>query len=85
MPNNCGKCEAQKTGFALTSGEIVIVQDADLEYSPGEIPNVIQPILDGHADVVYGSRFLVRKTARVLYHYIAKQEFDAVLELIYRC
>jgi len=53
----------------LTTGNIVIIQDADLEYDPEEIPQVIQPILDGHADVVYGSRFLVRKASRVLYFY----------------
>jgi hypothetical protein len=53
----------------------VIVQDADLEYNPKEIPDVIQPILDGHADVVYGSRFLVRRSSRVLYfyHYVANK------------
>lgn len=66
---NSGKTEALKTGFALTTGEIVIIQDADLEYDPDEIPAVIQPILDGYADVVYGSRFLVRRAARVLYYY----------------
>ena len=75
---NSGKTEALKTGFALTSGEIVIVQDADLEYDPTEIPGVIQPILDGHADVVFGSRFLVRRAARVLYfyHYVANKVAD---------
>ena len=75
QPRNQGKCEALKTGFALTTGEIVIVQDADLEYDPSEIPEVIQPILDGRAEVVYGSRFLVRKAARVLYfyHYVANK------------
>jgi glycosyltransferase involved in cell wall biosynthesis len=66
---NSGKTEALKTGFALTKGDIVIVQDADLEYDPQEIQDVVQPILDGHADVVYGSRFLVRKATRVLYFY----------------
>lgn len=72
---NSGKTEALKTGFALTSGEIVIVQDADLEYDPTEIPAVIKPILEGHAHVVYGSRFLVRKATRVLYfyHYLANK------------
>ncbi len=75
QPKNAGKTEALKGGFAATRGEIVLVQDADLEYDPAEIPDVIQPILDGHADVVYGSRFLVRKAARVLYfyHYIANK------------
>src|SRR5215203_2686519 len=66
---NGGKTEALKTGFAQTTGEIVIVQDADLEYDPVEIPEVIRPILVGRADVVYGSRFLVRRATRVLYFY----------------
>ena len=72
---NRGKTEALKTGFARTTGDIVIVQDADLEYDPAEIADVIEPILDGHADVVYGSRFLVRKASRVLYfyHYLANK------------
>jgi glycosyltransferase involved in cell wall biosynthesis len=67
--NNRGKTEALKTGFRLTRGEIVIVQDADLEYDPREIPDVIAPIIAGQADVVFGSRFLVRKATRVLYFY----------------
>jgi glycosyltransferase involved in cell wall biosynthesis len=66
---NRGKTQALKTGFQLTRGEIVMVQDADLEYDPQEIPEVIAPILNGHADVVFGSRFLVRKATRVLYFY----------------
>jgi glycosyltransferase involved in cell wall biosynthesis len=72
---NQGKTEALKTGFQRTTGDIVIVQDADLEYDPSEIPEVIGPILEGQADVVYGSRFLVRKRARVLYfyHYLANR------------
>jgi glycosyltransferase involved in cell wall biosynthesis len=72
---NSGKTQALKTGFALTTGDIVIVQDADLEYDPSEIDEVIAPILDGSADVVYGSRFLVRRAARVLYfyHYLANK------------
>jgi glycosyltransferase involved in cell wall biosynthesis len=72
---NSGKTQALKTGFQHTTGEIVIVQDADLEYDPSEIPGLIQPIVEGYADVVYGSRFLVRKTSRVLYfyHYLANR------------
>jgi glycosyltransferase involved in cell wall biosynthesis len=72
---NSGKTEALKTGFQHTTGEIVIVQDADLEYDPAEIPGLIQPIVEGYADVVYGSRFLVRKASRVLYfyHYLANR------------
>ena len=73
--HNAGKTAALRTGFALTTGEIVIVQDADLEYDPAEIYGVIRPILQGHADVVFGSRFLVRRAARVLYfyHYLANK------------
>jgi glycosyltransferase involved in cell wall biosynthesis len=72
---NQGKTEALKTGFRLTKGEIVIVQDADLEYDPAEIPDVIAPILANQADVVFGSRFLVRKAARAVYfyHYVANK------------
>ncbi|MCA1614790.1 MAG: glycosyltransferase family 2 protein [Acidobacteria bacterium] len=66
---NQGKTAALRTGFALTRGEVVIVQDADLEYDPAEIPLVILPILNDRADVVYGSRFLVRRATRVLYFY----------------
>ncbi|MGB6689731.1 MAG: glycosyltransferase family 2 protein [Terracidiphilus sp.] len=72
---NAGKTEALKTGFAATTGNIVIVQDADLEYDPDEIAHVISPIVRGVADVVFGSRFMVRRAARVLYyyHYLANQ------------
>lgn len=72
---NAGKTEALKTGFSLTTGKIVIVQDADLEYDPEEIKSVIAPIIEGHADVVYGSRFMVKKATRVLYfyHYLANK------------
>lgn len=72
---NAGKTAALRTGFALTTGQVVIVQDADLEYDPAEIYGVIRPILEGHADVVFGSRFLVRRAARVLYfyHYLANK------------
>jgi glycosyltransferase involved in cell wall biosynthesis len=72
---NAGKTAALKSGFAMTTGQIVIVQDADLEYDPSEIYGVIRPILEGHAEVVFGSRFLVRRAARVLYfyHYIANK------------
>ena len=72
---NGGKTAALKTGFALTRGDVVIVQDADLEYDPHEIADVIAPIIQGHADVVFGSRFIIRKTARILYltHYLANK------------
>jgi glycosyltransferase involved in cell wall biosynthesis len=73
LPRNRGKTAAIKVALAEASGAVIVIQDADLEYDPAEIPLVIDPILTGHADVVYGSRFLVRRAARVLYfyHYLA--------------
>jgi glycosyltransferase involved in cell wall biosynthesis len=75
LEKNSGKTAALKTGFAMTTGDVVIVQDADLEYDPSEITDVIEPIIQNRADVVYGSRFMVKKAARVLYfsHYLANK------------
>ena len=69
---NQGKGAALRSGFVLASGEIVIIQDADLEYDPQEYLKLIKPILDGKADVVYGSRFSGGGPHRVLYfwHYV---------------
>jgi glycosyltransferase involved in cell wall biosynthesis len=73
LDKNRGKTGAIRHALAQAEGEIIIIQDADLEYDPAEIPEVIAPILRGVADVVYGSRFLVRRATRVLYfyHYLA--------------
>lgn len=69
---NQGKGAALRTGFSQVSGDFVVVQDADLEYDPLEIPELLTPLLDGRADVVYGSRFLGGRPHRVLYfwHYL---------------
>ncbi len=69
LPSNQGKTAAIRRAVEEACGEVLIVQDADLEYDPSEIPDVIAPILEGNADVVYGSRFMVRRAARVLYYY----------------
>jgi glycosyltransferase involved in cell wall biosynthesis len=84
QPANRGKTAAIRRAIEEAAGEILIVQDADLEYDPSEIPAVIEPILSGHADVVYGSRFLVRRAARVLYfyHYLANAALTFLSNLL---
>lgn len=71
---NQGKGAAVRTGIANTAGDIVLVQDADLEYDPKDYPSLLEPILDGRADVVYGSRFL-GGPHRVLFfwHYVVNR------------
>lgn len=66
---NKGKGAALKTGFSEATGDIIIVQDADLEYDPAEYPRLLQPIVEKKADVVYGSRFLGDQPHRVLYYW----------------
>ena len=72
---NYGKGRALRTGFAHCQGDVVIVQDADLEYDPSEYPRLLQPIIEDKAQVVYGSRFLGDHPHRVLYfwHYLGNR------------
>jgi glycosyltransferase involved in cell wall biosynthesis len=75
QPRNQGKTAALQTGFAASAGDIVVIQDADLEYDPVDIQFLTEPILKGKADVAFGSRFMTRRASRVLYfrHYLANQ------------
>ncbi len=74
-PHNRGKGAAVRTGLAEAKGSYVIVQDADLEYNPRDIPKLLRPMLEGEADVVFGSRFIGGQSRRVLYfwHSVANQ------------
>jgi glycosyltransferase involved in cell wall biosynthesis len=84
MKKNAGKTAAVRRGLQEVTGDVVIIQDADLEYAPAEIADVIRPIVEKKADVVYGSRFLVKRAARVLYfyHYLANKSLTFLSNLL---
>jgi glycosyltransferase involved in cell wall biosynthesis len=82
---NRGKGAALRTGFAQARGRVVVVQDADLEYDPVDIPGLVQPILDGHADVVYGSRLIGGRPQRVhlFWHKVGNKTLSLVTNVLY--
>lgn len=67
QPRNSGKGSALRAGFACATGDVILVQDADLEYDPRDYASLLDPIFSGNADVVYGSRFMGGRPHRVLY------------------
>jgi glycosyltransferase involved in cell wall biosynthesis len=83
QPANGGKGAALRTGFAKIRGEIVIIQDADLEYSPEEYPSLIELICTGRADVVYGSRFLGRHRVFLFTHYAGNRALTLLTNILY--
>ena len=83
QPANGGKGAALRVGFAKVSGDIVIIQDADLEYSPEEYPSLIELICTGRADVVYGSRFLGRHRAFLFTHYVGNRVLTLLTNILY--
>ena len=83
QPKNAGKGAALRAGFAQIAGEIVVIQDADLEYSPEEYPDLIELIVSGRADVVYGSRFLGRHRVFLFNHYLGNRALTLMTNILY--
>ncbi|HEY3093296.1 MAG TPA: glycosyltransferase family 2 protein, partial [Vicinamibacterales bacterium] len=80
---NRGKGAALRTGFGSVRGDLVAIQDADLEYSPEEFPALIELICDGRADVVYGSRFLGRHRVFLFTHYLGNRLLTLLTNVLY--
>ena len=80
---NRGKGAALRRGFAEVQGDLVVIQDADLEYSPEEFPQLIELICQGRADVVYGSRFLGRHRVFLFSHYLGNRLLTFITNVLY--
>ncbi|MGB7219638.1 MAG: glycosyltransferase family 2 protein [Vicinamibacterales bacterium] len=83
QPQNQGKGAALRAGFAKVTGDVVIIQDADLEYSPEEYPDLIDLICAGQADVVYGSRFIGRHRVFLFTHYVGNWVINLLANVLY--
>ena len=83
QPKNGGKGAALRRGFQEVTGDLVVIQDADLEYSPEEFPALIELICTGRADVVYGSRFLGRHRVFLFTHYLGNRLLTSITNVLY--
>jgi glycosyltransferase involved in cell wall biosynthesis len=83
QPKNGGKGAALRRGFQDVTGDLVVIQDADLEYSPEELPDLIDVICKGRADVVYGSRFLGRHRVFLFTHYAGNRALTLLTNILY--
>jgi glycosyltransferase involved in cell wall biosynthesis len=83
QPSNRGKGAALRRGFQEVTGDLVVIQDADLEYSPEELPDLIELICQGRADVVYGSRFLGRHRVFLFTHYLGNRLLTLITNVLY--
>jgi glycosyltransferase involved in cell wall biosynthesis len=83
QPANAGKGAALRRGFQEVTGDLVVIQDADLEYSPEEFPQLVELICQGRADVVYGSRFLGRHRVFLFTHYAGNRFLTLVTNVLY--